>query len=688
MKMKRLVSIAMALLLISSLPVTAFAADWYLEDGDITVSADSSGQTVSQGDSAAVTDAAPVITQRDSTTATANTVTVSTTGDAVAEFTIRDVNISTSGDAIDVGNSNAEITLEGENKLYSESGSAVHVSGGDLTITGSGSLEAEIGDNHDNLYSKNNNAKIGSHENEDMSGSIHITGDATVTMNETEKNKYHGNGAGIGSGEYGEMSGSITIDENADVYAFSELDGAGIGSGFDGEMSGNITISGDAKVTGGTSSDGAGIGSGDSINSSDPKMTGTIIVDGNARVTAWSKDAGAGIGSGEDGVVSGTIIIGGNAQVTAGSGDYGNENDGSAGIGSGEDGFISPTGRIIIRDSAKVTAIGKGHGCGIGTGDRTYMRGAIIIQDNAQVTAIAGFDGAAIGSDSRNNNKMTGSILILGNARVTTGVEKSVIFNYTTGQIEYTLNENAIGRIGDGEDAYHESNDGHYVIGPNVTINGVEGSNTEALKEYVNMRLSGENHDGEPENLTLLDIKAENGAFTVTAEGEGSVENILYCGSKTVPTEPGEYPVTLVLRLDDETTIEFEIGTLVIPEPEPDGEEPGDADTLQSPLYRVLDKDEKDIAYKAEQKDGVLTVTVDADFAVLTGTLGGISTLKAQGVEKLVFVTKSAKSTFALAYLLEKGSRGETYKLTHDGKTVTFTLGAKMTDVSTILEKA
>ncbi len=110
--------------------------------------------------------------------------------------------------------------------------------------------------------------------------------------------------------------------------------------------------------------------------------------------------------------------------------------------------------------------------------------------------------------------------------------------------------------------------------------------------------------------------------------------------------------------------------------------------SAEAPLYRVLDKDEKDIAYKAEQKEGVLTITVDADFAVLTGKLSGISTLKAQDVEKIVFVTKSATSTFALANLLEKGSTGETYKLTHDGKTVTFTLGVNNTDVSDILKKA
>ena len=50
-------------------------------------------------------------------------------------------------------------------------------------------------------------------------------------------------------------------------------------------------------------------------------------------------------------------------------------------------------------------------------------------------------------------------------------------------------------------------------------------------------------------------------------------------------------------------------------EPEqPEAERGADA-----PLYRVTDQDGKDIAHKAERKDGVLTVTVDADFAILTG---------------------------------------------------------------------
>ena len=666
MKMKRLISGIIALVLIMGMPVSAFAADWYLEDGDITVSADNSGQTVSQGSGAAVADDAPVISQRDSSAATDSTITISTSDGATANVTIEDVNISSDGDAIDVGDSSANIRLEGDNKIFSESGSGIHVSGGDVTITGSGSLEA--GSKNDN----NNNAAIGSHENEDMSGSIHITGDATVTI---KNDTGYGDGAGIGSGNNGDMSGSITIDGNASVDSFSDYDGAGIGSGDGGEMSGDITIGGNAQVTAVSECDGAGIGAGWRSD-----MSGNITIGDNARVTAWGDSSGAGIGSGDKGNVSGTITIGGNAQVTAGS------NDNGAGIGGGEKGSITSTGRIIIRDSAKVTAIGEDEGTGIGPGEDKKMKGLIIIQDNAQVTAIAGDCAAAIGSDD--GYEMTGTIIIIGNVRITTGVldDDDVYFDYNTNEIKYMLDEDSTGYIGDSSVSNHESDSGHYIIGPDVTINDLSGSDIDALKDYINMRLSGENHDGEPENLTKLDIRSENGEFTATAEGEGTVEKILYGGSETAPTAPGTYPVTCVVRLGDET-LEFQIGTLVVPEPEKksDGKKSDNADTLQSPLYRVTDKDGKDVTYKAEQEDSTLTITAKYDFAILTGGLGGMNTLKAQGVEKIVFVTNGAESAFMLSDLLESGKGGDSFKLTHDGGSVSFTVGTAETDISEIL---
>lgn len=688
---RRLFALALALLLAVSLPVSALAGEWFIDDGDIIINATENGQTVKQGNKDAVDDDAPVIKQRNGSTATDKTIKIETTGDAAANVTIEDVNIRSDGDAIDVGSSSANITLKGDNKIFSENSSALHVSSGDVTIVGNGSLEAEIGVED----SANENAKIGSHENENMSGSIHITGDATVTTKDDRNDFYYGDGAGIGSGENGEMSGSITIDENANVDAFSHEDGAGIGSGYGGGMSGNISISGSAQVTAGSGWDGAGIGSGDSGDMSgtitigdsahvtawsdidgagigsgeDGDMSGNITIGDNARVTAWSDDEGAGIGSGYYGDMSGTITIGGNAQVTAGSDDDG------AGIGAGEFGSITSTGRIIIRDSAKVMAIGEDEGAGIGSGEDKKMEGTIIIQDNAQVTAIAGDSAAAIGSDDEDD--MTGTIFILGNARVNTGIldNDNVYFDYDTKEIKYKLDKNSIGYIGDGQETNHDSANGHYVIGPDVTINGISGSNIEALKQYVNMRL---NSNGEPENLTRLDIRSENGKFTVDASGEGKVEKILYGGSETVPTAPGTYPVTCVVRLGNGTTLEFQIGTFIVPEPPAEAAQP-------APVYHVTDKDGNQISYTAAREGGVLTIRVDAAYARLTLTADEAQALTAQSVEKVVFITTGATSAFCPADLTAYASEAP-FVLTHDGETVTFTAGE--TDLASLLLQA
>lgn len=625
---RRLFALALALLLAVSLPVSALAGEWFIDDGDIIISATENGQTVKQGDKDAVEDAAPVIKQNEqnnSSTATDKTIKIETTGDATADVTIEDVNISSKGDAIDVGSSSADITLKGSNKLFSKTGSALHVSDGDVTIDGDGSLEAATDSN-------SKNAQIGSHENEKMSGIIHITGNATVTtQDDNARADDHIGGAGIGSGDGGDMSGSITIDQNAVVNASSNEDGAGIGSGYNGNMSGDITIGGSAQVTARSSWDGAGIGSGE-----DGDMSGNITIGDNARVTAWSDDEGAGIGSGYYGDMSGTITIGGNAQVTAGSDDDG------AGIGSGED---------------------------------KKMEGTIIIQDNAQVTAIAGDSAAAIGSDDEDD--MTGTIFILGNARVNTGIldNDNVYFDYDTKEIKYKLDKNSIGYIGDGQETNHDSANGHYVIGPDVTINGISGSNIEALKQYVNMRL---NSNGEPENLTRLDIRSENGKFTVDASGEGKVEKILYGGSETVPTAPGTYPVTCVVRLGNGTTLEFQIGTFIVPEPPAEAAQP-------APVYHVTDKDGNQISYTAAREGGVLTIRVDAAYARLTLTADEAQALTAQSVEKVVFITTGATSAFCPADLTAYASEAP-FVLTHDGETVTFTAGE--TDLASLLLQA
>ena len=633
---KRIVSAALALLLTAGMPMAALAEEYDLANGNITVKADNSGQYVSQegGVTNEKQTTETVIKQADNTADTGNTITVETSGGAKAELTIEDLNVSSGNtSAIDVkGSSEAEITLKGDNKLKTDDASVIHVSEGDVTITGDGTLYA---DNDP----ESEHAKIGSNHSEDMSGSIHITGNAQVRTGNDRHDAGSGDGAAIGSGWEGNMSGDIVIDENANVTVSSSECGAGIGSGEDGEMSGNITI------------------------------------DGNAKVTAWSEKEGAGIGAGENGGVSGTIRIGGNASVKAGSACDG------AGIGGGgdEDGHILKGGKIIICGNAEVIAIGEDEGSGIGSGEDAKMRGMILICDNANVTAIGGDRAAAIGTDD--SDDLSGSILILGNASVTTGVEDGIHFDYDTKQIIYTLDESAVGIIGDGQSNHHYSTDGFYILSPDVSINGLKGSDTESLKQYINLLLSGENNDGEPENLTMLAVRQEKGVYTVETSGQGTLEQVLYNGSSQAPSAPGRYTVSCVLRLSQDKTIDFEFELII---PDSASKEASEAASAEA-LFRVTDADGRDIPYTQAREGSTLTIAAEQDFAILTGTLQGIAVLQAQGVEKIVFKTNGASSSFQPEQLLAEGRISDRYTLTHDGSTVTFLLGQQKTDIQKLL---
>ena len=113
---------------------------------------------------------------------------------------------------------------------------------------------------------------------------------------------------------------------------------------------------------------------------------------------------------------------------------------------------------------------------------------------------------------------------------------------------------------------------------------------------------------------------------------------------------------------------------------------PGDtAETAaenQAAPYWVSGPDGQSLPYQAQIKDGVLTVTVQADTASLRGSTGSLGQLEAQGITEIRFITNGAESAFTLSALLTSGTG--TFTLTHEGKTVTFTLAEK--DISGILK--
>ena len=295
-----------------------------------------------------------------------------------------------------------------------------------------------------------------------------------------------------------------------------------------------------------------------------------------------------------------------------------------AGIGGGQDRSGS---NITITGNAEVTAQGGYGAAGIGGGDDNDGRN-ITISGNAEVIATGGSLGAGIGGGCWGSGS---DITITGSAEVTAqggvggaGIGGGLISEGNALVSNITVSEDARvkTRGGDGGESFG--------LGAAIGYGGGWGTNgTEVTPD--------------------TDELTPNGRIEYYAPGANMSTDDPY---KTVT------------------------GTYVPPQPE----EPAQP---ARPLYRVIDPDGKTLDYKAERKDGVLTITAEADFAALTGTLGGIRTLKAQGIDTIVFVTNGATSTFALSDLLAQG--GDGYTLTHDGAAVTFTMtdGA---DVSKILQ--
>ena len=539
MKMKQLTAGMIALVMSMSLPMTTYAADWYLEDGSITVDAGDSGQTVTQGSKPAVPDEAPVITQHNSSAETSNTITINASENATANVTISNVNINTSGAAIATsGKGNVNIELDGTNTLKS-------------------------GESHAGLE-KNNDGKL-TITDKNENGKLIATGGNS--------------GAGIGGGDQGNGS-NITIT-GGEITAIGGKDGAGIGGGFFCNGS-NITITGgEITAIGGTK--GAGIGGGCFSNGNDITIAG-------GKITAIGGKDGAGIGGGYFGNGNDITIAGG--KVTATGGDYG------AGIGGGNFG----NGKDITITDGEVTAIGGTNGAGIGGGLRKEGE-KITVSGDATLKVQGGpadsWDGAGAG-------------------------------------------------IGNGG-----SHEGNYDPGPYIPVNGVE---------------------TEPDTSSLTTGKIEYYAPGADMTKDEPTNTILGSGQ---PASPGETAAPAENNVQAPAS-----------EPAEKNEESTEYKApVQKSLYRVVDRDGKEIVFHTAQKDGVLAIATDSDFAMLTGEMKEIETLMNQGVSRIIFATKGRTSTFLLSDLLEKRAYGETYYLIHDGEAVAFTVGDAMVDVSEILEK-
>ena len=319
--------------MLTSLTAPAFAKEWYIEEGDITVRAGETEGTnkVSQGENPEVEDTNTVITNSDKDKASSNTVTIEAKDkDDKVEVTLKDVNIDTSSRnkaAVSVtGEGNTNIELDGDNALKSDIYSSGISSSGSLTISGgeNDSLTAQGGSGADGIYSSGsltisggtvtaNGGSSGGGDGGDgiwSSGGVTISGGSTVTAN-------GGNGKDDYGGD-GIYSSGVTISGGSTVTANGGNGGNVSGAGIISD--GGVTISGGTvKAAGGDSKDGYG---GDGIRSG-----GGVTISGNTVNAAGGnggKVGGYGICSFDRVAISGGTVeaAGGNGSTGGGSGIY------------------------------------------------------------------------------------------------------------------------------------------------------------------------------------------------------------------------------------------------------------------------------------------------------------------------------------------------------------------------------
>ena len=279
---QRAAALVLTAAMLTTFTAPAFAKTWYIEDGDITISASETKGTnkVSQGAEPEVEDTGTIITNREKD-ASSHTVT------------------------INAGNDKVEVTLDNVN-IKADSGSAL-ISKGDVTLT----LK---GDNH--LTGGNGGSSSYGGDGITSSGSLTISG-GTVTATGGDSTSSVGSG---GSGIYS-VSGDVTISGGTvNANGGDGKNGSGGGSGID--SSGGVTVSGGTvTANGGDSKDGDGGSGGDGIRSFNPVAISGGTVNANGGNSDYS-NGGDGIRSLDHVAISGGTVKsnGGSGNLSGGNG--------------------------------------------------------------------------------------------------------------------------------------------------------------------------------------------------------------------------------------------------------------------------------------------------------------------------------------------------------------------------------
>ena len=648
---KRAAALALTAALVVGMTLPAFAETWFIEDGDISISAGTSGNHVEQGEKKQDETTETIITNREST-ASSNTVTIEAGEGKTVDVTLKNVNIdASSGAAVSVtGKGDTNIELNGNNTLTSGSG---HAGLEHNKTDDSGTLTITDNDNDGKLDAKGGTGIGGGYAND---GQVTITG-GTITATGTN------GGAGIGGGKAsananGQVNGGdgdVTITGGT-ITATGDSWGAGIGGGYGGD--GNVEITGgEITATGGYYA--AGIGGGAAVNYPDGSRfgaDGNVIIKGDAVIKNAQGDYyGAGIGGGyygdSDVEISGSAVI-----ENAESERYG------AGIGGG---FLG-NGNVTIKDNAKIdNATGGEQGAGIGGGIGAFgdvtIEGNVTIKNAQGGTGASGIGGGAQAEPDDNgtgSNQISIKSTASGSPNITAKGGKASDAGLSGGA--------AIGSGSVYEDHNQKNAKSDIIIEGKVTINATSGGDVaigdNIGREKVFNGLAGgttiKRTDSNGKDVTQDgDVVAEpepekpEPEKPKPEEPEQPAEPEKPAQPTVTPTEAAEAPSTGSVEVERPVTVEGLYVTNVLG---------------------------KQITHTCTQNGTTLTIRANGIVTSAHLTLGMVRTLKAQGVKTLVFTTLLSRSTTVSVDALlaaEPDAPDETAVVwTHTGPRATLTI--------------
>lgn len=586
-----------------------------------------------------------------------------------------DITITGKSDENTVSVKDADVTFK--DLEIDRSASSTAADGAAVSVSGNSSIEL---DGKNTISSGMGHAGI---EKADDNGTMTIKDDNNVSGSLTANGGF--GGAGIGGGNNADGS-DITITGGT-IIANGGFGGAGIGGGSSSISGGgngsDITISGgNVTANGGTAGAGIGGGDGDNANGLNKKSDSTgggrgsnITISGkNTIVNAEGGAEAAGIGGGRSGdadtieITDSTVISNGHDSDNGNSG--AGIGGGGFGAGGGAGGGIS---NITIKD-ADVTAGADAGGAGIGSGSASGWINHPSIFPNwkaehpnegvasditisgGRVKASGGDDSAGIGGGYLGSGS---DITIKDNADVTANGGK---WGAGIGG----------GRGGDGSDI------------------SISDSNVSASGGAAGAGIGG-GRGGKGENVTIsgrstVSVKHGPGATLTSGTCYGAGAGIGNGGGKDdvrgeeiAPDISGidSTGQGYINYYDSDNNLLTRVPSA--PAPEENDSEGDDAEPalsasmkqavsqleVRGALRQNLMQDTSIVQQDYDADAHVLTIRAELSIATLTGTLGSLKALQAQGVTTIALVTQHCTSTLDLAELTALGGEDTVFFLVH-----------------------